>query len=227
MKIWILNHYASAPDRPTGTRHYEFGRALAAQGHEVTIFASGFSHFSRQEERLSRTGLMRVENIDGIRFVWVRTISYKRNDYRRALNMLSYSMVVPLAQRRLSRPDVIVGSSVHLGAAAAACLISYARRVPFVFEVRDLWPQTLIDMGALREHGLVARVLRGAELFLYRRARLVISLLPGAADYIVGRGIPGKRSSTSRMESRPVAPSAKLRQQNCFRGWLNGGVAAE
>ena len=52
MRIWILNHYASPPDRPAGTRHYEFGRVLAAQGHDVTIFASSFSHFSRREERL-------------------------------------------------------------------------------------------------------------------------------------------------------------------------------
>jgi glycosyltransferase involved in cell wall biosynthesis len=193
MRIWILNHYASAPDTPTGTRHYEFGRELAAQGHEVTIFASSFSHFSRQEERLSRTELMREQNIDGVRFVWVRTIPYKRNNCWRALNMLSYALVVPLAQGRFSRPDVIVGSSVHLGAAAAACLISWARRVPFVFEVRDLWPQTLIDMGALRERSPAARVLRGAELFLYGRARLVISLLPGASEYIAGRGIPREK----------------------------------
>jgi glycosyltransferase involved in cell wall biosynthesis len=193
MKIWILNHYASAPDKPTGTRHYEFGRVLAARGHEVTIFASSFSHFTRQEERLSRTELRRAENIDGVHFVWVRTIPYKRNNYRRILNMLSYAMVVPLAQRRLSRPDVIIGSSVHLGAAAAACLISRARRVPFVFEVRDLWPQTLIDMGALRERSIAAIVLRSVELFLYRRARLVISLLPGASEYIVGRGVPSEK----------------------------------
>ena len=78
MKIWILNHYASSPDRPAGTRHYEFGRLFAEQGHEVTIFASSFSHFTRQEERLSGSRLMRVEWVDGVRFVWVRTVPYTR-----------------------------------------------------------------------------------------------------------------------------------------------------
>ncbi len=189
MKIWILNHYASPPDRPAGTRHYEFGRVLAAQGHEITIFASSFSHFSRQEERLSPGECTRVEWVDGVRFVWVRTTRYTRNDLRRVRNMLSYAAGVVLIQRRLSRPDVVVGSSVHLLAVAAAWLIGRTRRVPFVFEVRDLWPQTLIDLGALDEHSVAARVLQRAERFLYHRARVVINLLPGAAEYIAGRGV--------------------------------------
>jgi glycosyltransferase involved in cell wall biosynthesis len=189
MRIWILNHYASPPDKAAGTRHYDFGRVLAGQGHEVTIFASSYSHLSRQEDRLSPVERLRVEWFDGVRFVWVRTLPYARNDYRRVANMLGYAARTVLVQRHFSRPDVIVGSSVHLAAVAAAYVIGWARGVPFVFEVRDIWPQTLIDMGALREGSLAARILGWAELFLYRRARMVISLLPKAPDYIAGRGI--------------------------------------
>lgn len=193
MRIWILNHYASPPDRPAGTRHYEFGRVLAGQGHDVTIFASSFSHHSLREERLGRGERMRVEYVSGVRFIWIRTTPYSRNDHRRAVNMLSYAARVVLAQRRLERPDVVVGSSVHLAAVAAACVISRVRGTSFAFEVRDLWPQALIDMGELRERGVVARVLRGAERFLYRRAHVVISLLPGATEYIMAAGIPRER----------------------------------
>ena len=132
MRIWILNHYASPPDRPAGTRHYEFGRVLAAQGHDVTIFASSFSHFSRREERLIPGERMKVESVDGVRFVWIRTIPYARNDHRRVLNVMSYALGVVLAQPRLPRPDVVVGSSVHLPAVAAAWLISALRRAQFV-----------------------------------------------------------------------------------------------
>ena len=103
--------------------------------------------------------------------------------------MLSYAIRTVFVQRHFSRPDVIVGSSVHMAAVAAAYVIGRVRGVPFVFEVRDIWPQTLIDMGALRDGSLAARILGWAELFLYRRARMVISLLPKAPDYIAGRGI--------------------------------------
>lgn len=189
MRIWILNHYASPPDRPGGTRHYEFGRVLAAQGHEVTIFASSFSHFSRREERLAPGERSRMEVVDGVRFVWLRTTEYSRNDLRRIANMLSYAARAVVVQRRVQRPDVVVGSSVHLAAVAAAWLIAAARRADFVFEVRDLWPQTLVDMGALRERSVPARLLRLAESFFYHRARTVICLLPRAVDYIAGRGV--------------------------------------
>jgi glycosyltransferase involved in cell wall biosynthesis len=193
MRIWILNHYALPPDRAGGTRHYEFGRLMAARGHDVTIFASSFNHFSQREERLPAGERLRVQLIDGVRFVWIRTTPYQRNDRRRMLNMASYAAGVLGAQHRFPRPDVVVGSCVHPMAVAAAALIGTVRRAPFVFEVRDLWPQTLIDMGALAGRGAAARMLRAAERFLYHRARLVISLLPGAAEYITASGVPKEK----------------------------------
>ncbi|MEV6209740.1 glycosyltransferase family 4 protein [Kitasatospora sp. NPDC051914] len=190
MRIWIFNHYAAPPDCAAGTRHYEIGRALTTAGHEVTVFASSFSHFSRREERLAPGERTAMRTIDGVRFLWVRTPPYLSNGYRRVLNMLAYTVRVLPAQRRLERPDVIVGSSVHPAAVLAAWLAARRRRARFVVEVRDLWPQTLIDMGALRPNGLPARLLRLAESFSYRQASAVICLLPGAAAYLEARGVP-------------------------------------
>lgn len=193
MRVWILNHYASPPDQPAGTRHYDLGRALVDRGHDVTIFASSFSHFTLREERLKRNQLMRIECVDGVRFVWIRTTPYAQNDARRVINMLSYAIRTIWVQRQMDRPDVVVGSSVHPAAAAAAFLIGSARKIPFVFEVRDLWPQTLIDMGALRDNSAITRILRALECFLYRRARTVITVLPKAAGYITPLGIPAEK----------------------------------
>jgi glycosyltransferase involved in cell wall biosynthesis len=193
MRIWILNHYAMPPDRPGGTRHYDIGRVLVAQGHDVTIFTSSFSHFTFREERLQRSERMLVDCVDGIRFAWIRTTPYSGNGVRRALNMCSYAIGTIRAQRRMPRPDVVVGSSVHPVAVAAAWLIAGIRRVPFVFEVRDLWPQALVDMGALKEHSVVTRLFIGAERFLYRQAKVIITLPPRAADYITLLGIPKEK----------------------------------
>ena len=107
--------------------------------------------------------------------------------------MCSYAMGAIRAQRRMPRPDVVVGSSVHLAAVAAAWLIASVRRVPFVFEVRDLWPQALVDMGALEENSFATRLFRGAERFLYRHAKVIIPLPPRAADYITPLGIPKEK----------------------------------
>jgi glycosyltransferase involved in cell wall biosynthesis len=193
MKIWLLSHYASPPDQPAGTRHYDIARVLTKSGHDVTIFASSFSHLTLREERLQANERQRVDYIDGIRFVWIRTTPYSGNDARRALNMLSYSIGTIWAQRRMPRPDVVVGCSVHPAAAAAGWLIASLRHIPFVLEIGDLWPQFLIDVGTLKQDGVAARLLRKAELFLYRRARVIIVLPPKAADYIIPLGIPSEK----------------------------------
>jgi glycosyltransferase involved in cell wall biosynthesis len=193
MRIWILNHYAIPQDQPGGTRHYDISRVLAAKGHDVTIFASSFSHFTFRDERLQKNERMRVDYIDGIRFVWIRTTPYSGNDARRVLNMLSYGLGVIRAQRHIPRPDVIVGSSPHPLAVAAAWLIASIRRLPFIFEVRDLWPQLLVDVGALKKNSIATRLFREAERFLYRHARVIIALSPKDADYITLLGIPKEK----------------------------------
>jgi glycosyltransferase involved in cell wall biosynthesis len=227
MRIWILNHYALPPDRPGGTRHYEFGRLLAGRGHDVTIFASSFNHFSQAEERLPAGERLRVQLVDGVRFVWIRTTPYQRNDHRRMLNMASYAAGVLGAQHRFPRPDVVIGSCVHPLAVAAACVIGAVRRAPFVFEVRDLWPQTLIDMGALAGRGTAARALRAAERFLYHRARLVISLLPGAAEYITASGVPEEKiiyipNGIAQLTPAPPGPATSALADR-IRGLRAGG----
>src|SRR4030042_1823040 len=97
MNIWIVNHYATPPDSPGSTRHYDFAREFIKRGHKVTIFASSFNHRTRREERLQIKQNYRSENIDGVEFVWLRTSPYYGgNDWRRVVNMLSYSFrVVP------------------------------------------------------------------------------------------------------------------------------------
>ena len=87
--LWILNHYAISPDMSGGTRHFDLARELVKKGHEVTIFASGFDHHTRQYLKIKPGEKMRVEEYDGVRFVWVNTLPYYGNNWRRVLNMLA------------------------------------------------------------------------------------------------------------------------------------------
>ena len=89
--IWIFNQYAMTPDMPGGSRHYDLSKELVKRGHDVTIFTSGF-HYSRYAEmKLSGDEGWKIEILDGVRFVWLKTLAYQRNDWRRIVNMLTYT----------------------------------------------------------------------------------------------------------------------------------------
>jgi len=188
-RVWILNHYAGPPDRPGGTRHYSLARALVARGADVTIFAASFGHASGREHKIRGFGLARSETIGGVRFVWLRTFPYRGNTWRRMVNMASYAVIVTLAQFGRPAPDTVVGSTVHPFAALAGWLIAKLRGARFDYEIRDLWPQTLIDLGAMSPASPGARGLWAIESFLVRRADTVIALLPGVSAYLESRGL--------------------------------------
>ena len=174
MRVWIFNHYAAPPDRPAGTRHYELAIRLSAGGDDVTIFASGFSHATLREERLRGSELARTERHGQVRFIWLRTPPYRGNGVRRAANMLAFLPLALVAQASLRRPDVIVGSSVHPFAALAGLIAARLRGAAFVYEIRDLWPQTLVDMGQLSADSTTARALWHLERLLAERAEALV-----------------------------------------------------
>jgi glycosyltransferase involved in cell wall biosynthesis len=192
--VWILNHYAEPPNEPGGTRHYELARHLRAHGWAATLIASSVRHVDGRQ-RLRDGEAVGTESHDGVPFVWLRTTSYRGNGASRLRNMLEYAIasVRPSRLRDLPCPDLVIGSSVHPLAALAGWWLARRHRVPFLFEVRDLWPETLIAMGRLSPRSPVTRSMRALEAFLYRRASRIITLLPNAADYIELLGVPRER----------------------------------
>lgn len=189
-RVWIVNHYAATPDEPAGTRHYALARELVARGHAVTIFAASFGHHSGREKRLASRSLYRGEWHDGVRFVWLRTLPYRGNTWRRPLNMLSFLVTFLVVQTREQAPNTVIGSTVHPFAALGGWAAARLRGADFVFEIRDLWPQTLVDLGAMRVGSPGERLLRALEAFMIRRASAVITLLPGMRDYLTEHGLP-------------------------------------
>ncbi len=221
-EVWIVNHYADAPDRPAGPRHFDLARQLVAQGRAVTIFAAGFSHLKGREERVLPWHLYRTGRFEGVRFVWLWTFPYTGNTWRRQVNMLSFVIMFLVVQTRFRKPDAIMGSTVHPFAALGAWLVASLRGARFVFEIRDLWPQTLVDLGAMRVGSPGERVLRSIEAFLVRRASAVVTLLPGIRDYLESRGLPTDHVvyvpngvDLVAFDSMPVAPpeqAGRIRQ---------------
>jgi glycosyltransferase involved in cell wall biosynthesis len=190
LRVWIVNQYVNLPDQPGQTRHYSLGRELVRRGHEVTVVTSSFSHMTRQEMVLAPGEQWKHQQVDGITFAWLRTPSYSGNSLARLWNILLFAFRVwfGVGLQGLPAPEIIIGSSPFPSAACAAERLARRCGVPFVLEVRDLWPQTLIDLGRLSPRHPVVWVLERLERYLYRRAAAIISLLPKAAEHMTAKG---------------------------------------
>lgn len=190
MRIWIVNQYASTPQHSFGTRHYSLARQLSLRGHDVTIVASSFCHASRKQTRLSGKTTSKKETLDGVEYLWLKTPGYSRNGISRLFDMLvfCFRLLRGTAFRNEPSPDVIIGSSPHLFGAFGAQRLAASKGCPFVLEIRDIWPLTLVELGNMSSWHPLVFVLGAIEKYLYRKADRVITLLPGASGHICSRG---------------------------------------
>jgi glycosyltransferase involved in cell wall biosynthesis len=177
MRVLILNQYALPAGDAGITRHGDIGAELVKRGHDVTVIASDYDYFTRQRTRRARN--MSTTIHDGVRFVWLQTGAYVSNDRRRVSSMVRFAMLgtwTGVGQR--PGPDVIIGSSPQPLAPLAAEVVARLRRVPWIFEARDIWPSALVDLGAIKRNGRTHRILERLERYLYRRANAVVSVPP-------------------------------------------------
>ncbi|MFS0689428.1 glycosyltransferase family 4 protein [Sporosarcina sp. 179-K 8C2 HS] len=190
MNIWIFNHYARTPLQSAGTRHYELAKYLISKGCKVTIFASSYSNIQKKYLIEHENGEHQVENIDGIRFVWLKTTAYHKNSTRILSFFSYYNQSIKAVKKAFAneKVDVIIGSSVHPLAALAAYKISKQKKTKFYFEERDLWPQTFIDFGKISENHVVSKLLFRLENFLYDKSDKIIVLFDRAVDYVGSKG---------------------------------------
>lgn len=190
MRVWIVNYTALPPSEPGGTRHYSLARELRRRGHEVLVVASSFHYVARRPLRLAGGGTHRLEDVDGVPFLWLKAPGYDESQLARGWSWLAFSWRVwrEVGMRELKPPDVVIGSSPYPFAAVAAHRVAIRHEVPFVLEVRDLWPQTLIDLGKYSSLHPFILLLDAIERYLYRRSEKIVSLLSEADQYMAGKG---------------------------------------
>jgi glycosyltransferase involved in cell wall biosynthesis len=176
-----------------GTRHIEIGRELVKRGWRVLLVASDFHVHQRTYQRRASMAdhAAHYESVDGVDVAWLWASPYARNDLRRVANWLTFARSAVTLDLSGTRPRVVVGSSPHLFAALAAWVISIRHRVPFVLEVRDLWPESLAVAGRPPGAGYAAFWLLAR--FLYRVADRVIVLAEGVESYLADRGVPKEK----------------------------------
>jgi glycosyltransferase involved in cell wall biosynthesis len=189
MKLLIINHYANIPSEPGGTRHFDLAKNLIKLGWDVTIVASSVNHFNSQD-RLRSSLKSKIEVYEGIKFLWIKTNRYFGNSLGRIINILAFTLRFPISVfRRGIEFDIAIGSTVHPFAALFALYFTKFKKKKFIFEIRDLWPETLIEMGAIKRQSLISKFFFKIESTLLYKSDHVISVLPNILEYTDKLGI--------------------------------------
>lgn len=179
MKIIYIHQYFHTPKEPGGTRSYWISRALINKGHEVYMITScndGEQHVTHKM-------------IDGIHVIYIKN-EYKMNFsfFKRLCSFTRFMYLSYREAKKIKEADGVFATSTPLTVGITALALKYFRRLSYVFEVRDLWPEVPIQMGALR-NPLLKWVSRKLEKIIYKKANHIIALAPGMLNGVVERGI--------------------------------------
>lgn len=190
MNILLINHYAGSNKHGMEYRPFYFSREWVKLGHRVTIAASSFSHLRSQAP--TTLGHVTEEEIEGIRYVWLKTPDYQGNGIGRIFNILSFIGKLYQHKTRLlrdCRPDVVIASSTYPLDIFPARNIARKAQARLIFEIHDLWPLTPIELGGMSPWHPYILLMQMAENYAYRVADRVVSMLPKADSYMRKHGM--------------------------------------
>lgn len=170
-------------------RAAELSRHWARMGHQVTVLTGFPNHPTGVVPEEWRPRLRRLhyrEAVDGVRIVrtWLWPLP-NRKAHERIRNYASFCISAAVSGSALPKPNVVIATSPQLLCALAGCWIAFWKRVPFVFEVRDLWPESLAAVGVGLEGTFLHRTLGAIAGFLYRRADRIIVVSPAFKDHLI------------------------------------------
>ena len=157
MRVLFLSHYFPPEGNAPASRTFENCRRWVRQGHEVTVVTGAPNHpngivYDGYENRWRRR-----ERIEGIEVIRVKTyVAANKGTVLRIFNYLSYMLNASLASLEVGAPDVIIATSPQFFCGWAGVIASMLRRKPFILEIRDLWPETIVAIGAMKQGRLVA-----------------------------------------------------------------------
>ncbi|MEO6711177.1 MAG: glycosyltransferase family 4 protein [Planctomycetota bacterium] len=198
MRILFLSDNFPPETNAPATRLFEHAREWVRAGHKVTVitcapnFPEGRVHAGHSNRWYQR------ESVEGIDVVRVKTFIARNEGFAlRTLDYLSFMVSGFFGGLIQARHDVIVATSPQFFAAVGGWALSFARRTPFVFELRDLWPESIRAVGAVRDSFLL-RVLERLELFLYARAAAIVSVTESFRDDLIARGVDGSKITVVR-----------------------------
>jgi len=235
--FWLINQYSSTPETAMGGRHYYLDQELAKKGHKVYLIAGRYSHLLRNPKQFDEKYLVE-EIIPNFSFVWVNLPEYQEaHSKQRVLNWFKFSWLLRnMSNVITAKPDVILYSSPSLIGYLGAKYLANKFRVPFIFEVRDIWPLTLMELGGHSSKHPFIKFMQWIEDRAYKKADYVFSNLYNAVEHMQSRGldsrkfhwIPNGVSLAEVSQKQPLSPEtiAKIPQNKFIIGYTGTiGVA--
>jgi glycosyltransferase involved in cell wall biosynthesis len=190
--IWLVSKYISAARHGFESRLFAIAKEMRVAGRNPVIIASDSNHIGTFPERRE---LYSRETVDGCDTWWIRTLKYTATaSLRRVLSWVDFELKLFLMPKSvLPRPDVIVVSSLSLLTILNGVLLRHRYGCKLVFEVRDIWPLTLVEEGRYSRNNPFVRMLACVERFGYRNADCVVGTMPNLAEHVARVAGPGIR----------------------------------
>lgn len=190
MNILLINHYAGSPEMGMEFRPYYFAREWIKMGHHVDIIAADYSHLRIRNPEVSQD--FQTEEIDGIRYHWVKAGRYDGNGAARALSMFRFVGKLWLHAGKIVkayRPDVVITSSTYPLDTYAGQRIAGKAKARLIHEVHDMWPISPMELGGMSKYHPFIMLMQLAENSFCRKSDFVVSLLPNAKKYFMAHGM--------------------------------------
>jgi glycosyltransferase involved in cell wall biosynthesis len=187
MNILYLDHYAGSFKHGRSFRPYYLGKEWVKAGHKLTVVGGSYSHVrSTQPDQLG------LEDIEGIQYLWLRTPGYPGNGLKRFWSMLVFIFQLFWNLRhiiKLSKPDVVIASTVYMLDIFPAWVIKKLTGARLVFELHDIWPASPVELGPMSPYHPFILLLAMTEVFTYRVSDRVVSILPKTYDHMKQFGV--------------------------------------
>jgi glycosyltransferase involved in cell wall biosynthesis len=193
--FYIINQYASTPETGRAVRHYNLAKELAKRGHKVYLIAASYNHLLLTPPYLKDD--YRIDDISGFKFVWIRMPRYAHSHSKiRVLNWFIFAWkILKLSKIISDKANTILYSSPSLVPFLGAYLLARKLNSKLVWDIRDLWPLTLIELGKISKLHPFILFHQWLENFACRKSDFIISNLPMVYNYLLKKGV--KKSSFS------------------------------
>ncbi|WP_080964295.1 MULTISPECIES: glycosyltransferase [Pseudomonas] len=212
MKVAVVYQYYQGHSSPGHSLVYELTQHLAAEGHSVTVVSGQTGYMQRDTPVLPWYRRLILKEKEGLVKI-IRTYTYSelhRSYLGRLISFLSFSVTAPFGLLRAERPDVVLASSPPIFPMLPVWVVCKLRGIPLVFEVRDLWPESAVQMGILRNRLLIS-IMSWMERLLYDKAQRIVTLTQGIRNDIHARGWPASKLEviTCGVDTQMLYPDAE------------------